>query len=130
MNDDPPSQTLEHLLAEEVAFQKKWRRLTMLAYVGTTLGTILCTSLATVLAALSHSIEASFLAAVATIFIGIEKSFMFREKWRLHLTIYTRLRSLQRSLILKAIDEQVALKRIESILEEYSAELPFAQRES
>src|SRR5262245_28523970 len=85
---------------------------------------------ATICAALSRSTYAAILAAAATVFISVEKSMMFREKWRLHLTIYTRLRNLQRSVTLKAIDEQAALARMGSILEEYSAELPIAQRES
>jgi hypothetical protein len=122
--------TLETLLNQEIAFQRKWKRLTMTAYVITTFGTIISTTSATVFAALSRSTQASILAATATIFISVEKSMMFREKWRLHLTIYTRLRNLQRSVTLKAIDDQTALAKMGSILEEYSAELPIAQRES
>src|SRR5439155_26967417 len=96
----------------------------------TTVGTIICTASATILAALKHSTDAAILAATATVFISIEKSMMFREKWRLHLTIYTRLRNLQRSVMVKAIEDQAALAKMGSILEEYSAELPIAQRES
>jgi hypothetical protein len=121
---------LENLLNQEIAFQRKWKRLTMAAYVITTLGTILSTTSATVFAALHRSTQAAILAATATVFISVEKSMMFREKWRLHLTIYTRLRNLQRSVTLKATDEQTALAKMGSILEEYSAELPIAQRES
>ena len=93
-------------------------------------GTIICTTSATILAALNRAIDAAILAATATVFISVEKSMMFREKWRLHLTIYTHLRNLQRSVTLNAIDEQTALAKMGSILEEYSAELPIAQRES
>jgi hypothetical protein len=124
------NEKLEALLVQEISFQRKWKRLTMAAYVITTFGTIISTTSATICAALSHSTDAAILAASATIFISVEKSMMFREKWRLHLTIYTRLRNLQRSVTLKAIDEQTALAKMGSILEEYSAELPIAQRES
>jgi hypothetical protein len=122
--------TLETLLNQEIAFQRKWKRLTMAAYVITTFGTIISTTAATICAALKRSTDAAILAATATVFISVEKSMMFREKWRLHLTIYTRLRNLQRSLTLKAIDDQTALAKMGSILEEYSSELPIAQRES
>jgi len=122
--------TLEALLNQEIAFQRKWKRLTMAAYVITTFGTIISTTSATICAALNRSTDAAILAATATVFISVEKSMMFREKWRLHLTIYTRLRNLQRLVTLKAIDQQAALEKMGSILEEYSAELPIAQRES
>src|SRR5438270_12581748 len=116
MNDNAAIEDLDALLEQEIVFQRKWKRLTMAAYVITTFGTIISTTSATVCAALSRSTEAAILAATATIFISVEKSMMFREKWRLHLTIYTRLRNLQRSVTLKAIDEQAALTRMGSIL--------------
>lgn len=130
MMNDKTNTNLEASLNQEIAFQRKWKRLTMSAYVITTVGTIICTASATILAALSHSTDAAILAATATVFISVEKSMMFREKWRLHLTNYTRLRSLQRSLTLKAMDEKAALAKMDSILEEYATELPIAQRES
>jgi hypothetical protein len=130
LDNNKTNGTLETLLNQEIAFQRKWKRLTMTAYVITTFGTIISTTSATICAALNRSIDAAILAATATVFISVEKSMMFREKWRLHLTIYTRLRNLQRSVTLKAIDEQTALAKMGSILEEYSAELPIAQRES
>jgi hypothetical protein len=128
--DNKPDKSLEALLSQEISFQRRWKRLTMAAYVVTTFGTIISTSPATVLAALNRSTEAAITAAAATVFISVEKSLMFREKWRLHLTIYTRLRNLQRSLTLKEINNQAALTKMGSLLEEYSAELPIAQRES
>jgi hypothetical protein len=89
---DPSAGSLENLLNQEILFQRKWKRVTMAAYVVTTLGTITCTTVAAVVAALNDAVHASCLAAAATVFISVEKSLMFREKWRLHLTIYTRLR--------------------------------------
>ena len=130
MMNDKTNANLEASLNQEIAFQRKWKRLTMSAYVITTIGTIICTASATILAALSCSTDAAILAAIATVFISVEKSMMFREKWRLHLTIYTRLRTLQRSLTLKAMDEKAALTKMDSTLEDYAAELPIAQRES
>ncbi len=100
------------------------------AYVITTFGTIISTTSATICAALNYSTQAAILAGIATVFISVEKSMMFREKWRLHLTMYTQLRNLQRSVLMKAIDDEAALTRMQSILEEYAAELPIAQRES
>src|SRR5262245_27071068 len=94
---------LEAQLNQEITFQRKWKRLTMAAYVTTTFGTIASTTSATIYGALNRSTDAAILAAIATVFISVEKSMMFREKWRLDLTIYTRLRNLQRSVILRAI---------------------------
>src|SRR5262249_43156470 len=102
----------------------------MAAYVITTFGTIICTASATILPALKYATGAAIAAATAAVFMSIEKSMMSREKWGLHLTIYTRLRNLQRSVTLKAIDEQTALTTMGSIFQECSAELPFAERES
>src|SRR5436309_6848505 len=129
MNDETNA-NIDASLNQEIAFQRRWKRLTMSVYVITTIGTIICTTSATILAALSRSTDAAILAAIATVFISVEKSMMFREKWRLHLTIYTDLRSLQRSLTFKGIDEKAALEKMNSILKEYAAELPIAQRES
>jgi multidrug transporter EmrE-like cation transporter len=76
-------------------FQRKWRLITMFFYVVTTVGTILCSTGATILGALDMGQQAAILAAIATIFVSTEKSFLFREKWKLHLTIESQLRSIK-----------------------------------
>src|SRR5437016_13599075 len=104
MNVNDTADTLGSLLDQEIDFQRRWKRLTMAAYVTTTFGTIMSTTAATILAALGQATAAAIAAAMATVFISVEKSLMFREKWRLHLTIYTRLRNLRRSLTLGTLN--------------------------
>src|SRR6266568_4742702 len=68
LSNDKTNGKLETLLNQEIAFQRKWKRLTMTAYVITTFGTIIATSSATIFAALSRSTDAAILAATATVF--------------------------------------------------------------
>jgi hypothetical protein len=63
----------------------------MTAYVITTIGTLTCSTAATLFAAAGYNREVAILAGIATVLIGVKKSLLFREKWRLHLSIDTRL---------------------------------------
>jgi hypothetical protein len=72
---------LESDLARQMAFQRRWRTLSMCVYVLTTIGTLVCTAGATYFAADGKlSNLAALLAALATFFVGTEKSLLFREK--------------------------------------------------
>jgi hypothetical protein len=116
-------------LDREIAFQTRWRTYCMLAYSFTTIGTIVLTAASTILAAFKVSEYAAICAAVATILIGTEKSLLFREKWKLHLTIFTKLNSLRRKVLFGKIEAGQAVEQLNQILENYSSGLPVAPRE-
>jgi hypothetical protein len=89
---------LEADLAAQLRFQRRWRILSMCSYVVTTTGTLVCSAGATYYAAGGKSPNiAAILAAIATILVGTEKSLLFREKWKFHLLMYTKLNVLRAS---------------------------------
>jgi hypothetical protein len=116
-------------LSRMLKFQRKWRSITMLFYVVTTVGTILCSTGATILGALDMGQQAAILAAVATIFVSTEKSFLFREKWKLHLTIESQLRGIKLEYDTQQSDIKETVEKLQSAMEKYSTELPFAPGE-
>jgi hypothetical protein len=120
---------LNNELDNEIAFQKRWKMYCMSAYAFTTIGTIVLTAATTILAAFKVSEYASLCAAVATILIGTEKSLLFREKWKLHLIIFTKLNAVKRRLLFGKIDGAQAVEQLNQVLETYSSELPIAPRE-
>ena len=89
------------LIADQLKFQRRWQLLSMTLYVAATIGTLLSTSAAGVLAAMRYDKAAAILAALSTVLIGVEKSLLFREKWRFHLTIRTKLELLQTEVVTK-----------------------------
>jgi len=123
---DQPS--FENEVDSEIAFQKRWKTYCMLAYAVTTIGTIVLTTASTILAAFAESGYAAICAAVATVLIGTEKSLLFREKWKLHLIIFTRLKALKRRVLHSKIDPAQAVEELNRVLENYSSELPIAER--
>ena len=78
----------------------------MTFYVTSTVGTLISTSAAGVLAAMHYDRTAAVLAAVATVLVGAEKSLLFREKWRFHLTTRTSLELLQTEIVTKGLDAE------------------------
>ena len=117
--------TLQRMLQ----FQRKWRLITMMFYVVTTVGTILCSTSATIFGALNYGQYAAILAAVATVFVSTEKSFLFREKWKLHLTIESQLRSIKLEYDTKQCDINETVNKLQAAMAKYSTELPFAPGE-
>src|SRR4051794_16628963 len=87
---DGTNDSLAELIAQSLTFQRKWQRLSMVAYVVSTVGVLICTTGGTYAAAQENAKVAAVLAAVATILIGLEKSLLFREKWKFHLGMATR----------------------------------------
>ena len=126
---DEKRDLLLSMLAANIAFQRKWKVISMGAYTLSTAGTIICTSAATILAALQLGTEAAILSGVATIFISLEKSLMFRDKWKVHLSVTTKLESLRSELEFGLVDTETAFRRLEKSLEDYSNELPFVPKE-
>ncbi|MBH5402767.1 hypothetical protein HZZ13_33970 [Bradyrhizobium sp. CNPSo 4010] len=116
-------------LASQLAFQKRWRVLSMSAYVITTVGTLLCSAGATYFAASGASSIAAVLAAVATVLVGTEKSLLFREKWKFHLLMYTKLNVFRTKVLLGRIAQEQAFDEYGTLLMMYASELPMAARE-
>ena len=102
----------------------------MSAYVVTTIGTLVCSSGATYFAAGGKSPNvAAILAAIATILVGTEKSLLFREKWKFHLLMYTKLNVLRSKLQLGRLTPEQASDEYAAIMTLYASELPMAARE-
>jgi hypothetical protein len=101
----------------------------MIAYVTTSVGTLLCSAGATYFAAGKDSQTAAILAAVATVLVGTEKSLLFREKWKFHLLMHTKLNVLRTKRSLERETREDAADELAKIMTEYAAELPMAARE-
>jgi hypothetical protein len=119
---------IKKVLADQLRFQRRWQLLSMTFYVTSTVGTLLCTSAAGILAAMHYDTWAAILAAVATVLVGIEKSLLFREKWKFHLTTRTSLELLQTEITTKGLDAAATGAKLGEILEKYAANLPVEAR--
>jgi hypothetical protein len=117
-------------LAAQMAFQRRWRILSMCAYVGTTIGTLACSAGATYFAANGASPNtAAILAAIATVLVGTEKSLLFREKWKFHLLMYTKLNVLRAKVLLGRLTLDQASDEYSAIMTAYASELPMASEQ-
>src|SRR2546425_426921 len=94
MNDIDIVTRLQEDVSHQLAFQKRWRITSMVGYVGTTIGSLICSASASVFAGMDYSRSAAVFAAAATVLLGAEKTLMFREKWKFHLLMYTKLQVL------------------------------------
>lgn len=100
----------------------------MTFYVVATVGTLLCTSAAGLLAAMHYDQAAAVLAGISTVLVGTEKSLLFREKWRLHLTMRTKLELLQSAIVTQGLDAAAAGRQLGEIMENYATSLPVEAR--
>jgi len=116
-------------LDARIIFQRRWRLIMMNTYIGTTIFIMLFSSLATVLAATGLSLYASIAAAATTVLVSIEKSLLFREKWKLHLTIQTNLENIKLLYETRQLQLKEAAMEIRDIMERYSTELPISTRD-
>jgi hypothetical protein len=112
----------------QLRFQRRWQLLSMTFYVAATVGTLLSTSAAGLLAALHHDEAAAILAGLSTVLVGTEKSLLFREKWKFHLTMRTKLELLQVTIVTQGLDAAAAGKRLGEIMEDYAVNLPVEAR--
>lgn len=131
MTTVPASVDLDDVKASitgQLRFQRRWQLLSMTFYVVATVGTLLCTSAAGLLAAMHHDEAAAILAGVSTVLVGTEKSLLFREKWRFHLTMRTKLELLQSAIVTQGLGATEAGRRLEEIMENYAANLPVEAR--
>lgn len=115
-------------IAGQLRFQRRWQLISMTFYVTLTVGTLLCTSAAGLLAAMHQDLASAILAGVSTVLVGTEKSLLFREKWRFHLTVRTKLELLQSEIIAEGLDAPGAGKRLGDIMKDYAANLPVEAR--
>ena len=120
--------TLLAALDTHIRFQEKWKTLTMLIYTCSTVGMILASTGATIFAAIKYSNTAAVLAAFATLLVSIEKSLLFREKWKLHLATKTYLENVELDLRLRRITDDQAADQLKKIGQDYAQELPVASR--
>lgn len=102
----------------------------MLAYAAVTIGMLILSAAATVLAADGMAKIAAVCSAAATVLIGIEKGFLFREKWKFHLAIQTRLTLLRAKLDLGGVNSEAAYKEFSQVMSAYAAELPMAPKDN
>ncbi len=130
ITDDRPHDALERDLTDQIKFQRKWHTLSMLAYAVTTTGMLVCSATATLMAARGWAQAAAATSATATVMIGIEKSFLFREKWKFHLAMHTKLTLLKAHLDWGSWSIEEASKEFSQIMSSYAAELPMAPREN
>ena len=126
---DEGEPALQAELRNAIRFQRKWQIISMCAYVVSTAGTVLCTAAAAIFAALDVNQCAALLAGTATVLVSIEKSLLFREKWRLHLGLSIRYKNILLGLEHRQLDVKAALRAYQDANERYSNELPIAARE-
>ena len=115
-------------IAGQLRFQRRWQLLSMTFYVVATVGTLVCTSAAGLLAAMHHDEAAAIFAGVSTVLVGTEKSLLFREKWRFHLAMRTKLEVLQSAIVTQGLDVTSAGKQLREIMENYATNLPVETR--
>jgi hypothetical protein len=126
--DKSPELVILKQINGKIVFHRRWKNIVMTLYVFTTVGTVICTFAATILALLGFKLTTSILTGFATILISIEKGLMFREKWKLHLNVYTRLENIRLGLESGVANIDTTVKDTQNILEEYSRELPIEMR--
>jgi hypothetical protein len=127
--DNTERVALDQDLTTQLRFQRRWRVISMSAYVVTTIGTIICSAGATLMAARGASKLAAVLSATATVLIGTEKFMLFRKKWKFHLLMFARLNVLKAKVALARISTAEASDEFASIMSLYANELPVASRD-
>jgi hypothetical protein len=121
-------QDINKSISDQLKFQRRWQLLSMTFYVVATVGTLVCTSAAGLLAAMHKDQAAAIFAGVSTVLVGTEKSLLFREKWRFHLAVRTKLELLQTAIVTEGLDAVAAGKQLGGIMELYANNLPLEAR--
>lgn len=129
LDRDSQRSALERDLMAQLSFQSRWRLISMIGYVTTTVGMLITSASATMFAAKGVSDMAAIFSAVATVLIGIEKSLLFREKWKFHLLMFTKLNVLRANLHFGRLNTDQASREYASAMSLYASELPMAPRE-
>jgi hypothetical protein len=117
---------LEHL-EQHIRFQRRWRNCSMSLYVVITAAVTLCSTGATIISAYNRDAAAAVLAGAATVLVGLDRSLLFREKWKLHVAILTKLDIIKLGLSSDLVDTKTAVTEIIAALGKYADSLPFAE---
>ena len=125
---DVALEDVKKIIQGQLRFQRRWQLLSMTFYVVSTVGMLVCTSAAGLAAAMHYDRAAAILAAISTVLIGLEKSLLFREKWKFHLTMRTQIEVLQTEIVTKGLDAPAAGQRLGEILQSYAVNLPVEVR--
>lgn len=120
---------LEREISTQIAFQRRWRIISMTGYSVTTVGSLIGSASATICSGMGLNVPAAILAAIATILLGAEKSLLFREKWQFHLLMHTKLQALRSQLLLSRTSLADASDQYYSIMTSYAMELSMAERD-
>lgn len=115
-------------LDKEIAHQNLWRKIMSITYFVISGAAIIFSGTATIFAGLQQATYAAWLAGIATVLFGLEKSMLFREKWMHHLTTVSQLTALRLSYLYGQLNQQEVSERMGQLLTEYAAGLPVSQR--
>ena len=69
-------------------------------------------------------------AAEAAVALAIEKSLLFREKWRLHLTVYLELEAIKLKFETGQCAQKCTVDQAAAVLSRYGHDLPIGPREA
>jgi predicted LPLAT superfamily acyltransferase len=80
-------------------------------------------------AALDYAKSAAVLAGLGTVLVSLEKSLLFRERWRLHIRIETLLEGVDVDYRTGRISLEQATARYQSVMDDYAEQVPVRSRE-
>ena len=127
---EPVAASVLTSINRQLDFHGRWKSVTMITYAVTSVGMRACSAAAILFAALNHGLTAAVLSAITTVLAGTEKTLLFREKWKLHLGVYTAYQNLELDVRAGAVDVNEALVQMKRIAEAYAADLPIETRVS
>jgi hypothetical protein len=126
-NNNKKELIMQHL-GKCISHQSKWRKIHTLLFALFAAGTVICSTSASVLAALKVSEIAAILAGAATVMVSIDKSMMFRERYKHHLKTLTLLENIKVLFEVEQLSLEEASQKMKKIMEEYSSEMPLEAR--
>ena len=124
------SATVVQEMKEQIKFQRRWQNISSTAYVACTVSILAFSSGATLAASSNWANVAAYLAAATTVLVGFEKSMLFREKWKFHLGVATKLLVLDSKWSAKIIAQDKLVEEYANILQSYADNLPIANRDN
>ena len=120
-------------LEKWLRFHHTWRVRTMLAYGVTTIVAMVASTAGGIVAALKWQWSnewAAALAGLTAVALAIEKSLLFREKWRLHLTVYLELEAIKLKFETGQCAQKCTVDQAAAVLSRYGHDLPIGPREA
>jgi predicted DNA-binding protein YlxM (UPF0122 family) len=120
---------IDEALTHNIAKQERWKNIMSNLHALTVVGSIFCSAAASVVGA-KYGFAAAILAGIASVCIGVEKTMMFSEKWKHHLTTETRLRGIQLKYKTSQMSLQDCVEDINKVLETYASHLPIENEEA